>query len=108
MKIYYIPFKVETYIPVTIDDIEKRAFYSFKVPESSKLTIELKKLLNANIPGTFNNKAVRLKVIEGSNIYYVDSLGNIYNLNKITKTKLGDLENIIDKMILPQKSGHFS
>lgn len=99
MKINYIPFEVQTYVPVTIKDIENRAFYKFEVAENSELSIKLINILHNDNPGTFDYKMVRLKVQKGNKIYYVDSKGNIKVSMKITKGKKEDMEKVINEMI---------
>ncbi len=100
MKIYYIPFRNQTYLPVTVENIEEKSLYTFNVPAHSDLAIELTKLLNSDIPGVFDYYRVRLKMVKGNTSYYVDTKGNIINIsNKISKTNVEDLKSVLNKMI---------
>jgi len=103
MKIYYIPFKVETYVPVTTNDIESRAIYIFEVPNDSELAIKLTKMLEQDNHGAFDNKKVRLKVRSDDKIYYIDSEGHVMVSMKISQCNKEDIEKVIKEMISKYK-----
>ncbi|MBI4744935.1 MAG: hypothetical protein HY776_09015 [Actinobacteria bacterium] len=103
INVYYIPFKIQTYTPVTIQDIERRAFYKFKINSESELSIKLVKLLESKNRGKFDDKVVRLKVKIGEKIYYVDSEGNIKKGERITKVNTIDIEELLGMMIKKYK-----
>jgi hypothetical protein len=101
MKIYYMPFGIQTYVPVTKEDIEKRALYRLNVPQSSKDAIKILGLLDSgHETDDFNNQVVRLKVVTSAGrSYYADSMGNVEALSKRSRISLNDLEKVIDKLI---------
>ena len=62
VTIFYIPFNVHTYVPVTIDSIEKNAACRFVVPRTGKEAGSLRRDLENSTKGKFDNDVVRLKV----------------------------------------------
>lgn len=100
MKIYYVPFNVETYVPVTINNIEDMAFYKFEVHNNSELAIKLINLLEQNGHNDFDDKRVRLKVINNGKTYYVDSNCNIKVSGVVSKCNIKDIELILNEMIV--------
>ena len=103
MRIYYIPSRVKTYTPVTINDIEKRAFYRFEVPADLQLSIKLISILEQENYGDFNDKMVRIKIQREDKNYYIDSKGNVKGPIKISKGNMENIEKIINEMIVKYK-----
>lgn len=103
MKVYYIPFEVKTYVPVTIENIGNRAFYVFQITTESDQAKNLIKILDENDAGTFNSKMVRLKVQLQGKTYFVDSNGNVQKAMKISKANLVALKNSLNKIITEYK-----
>ena len=61
VKIYYLPFELETFTPVTRQDIEKRANYVFILGIEDPMVVQITEYLSENIEGQFINKVVRMK-----------------------------------------------
>ena len=102
VKIYFIPFKDETYGPITIDDIEDASIYSIWFTEKNAFIEKLKKLLESKEKSKgVDNDVIRLKVefVEERSIYFVDQEGNVMKNHKsnfrIPKKELENLEKEI-------------
>jgi len=79
VKIFYLPFDVGTYLPVTPDNIEEQAKCIFNLPLSDDIVTRLQNIFNLpHHKGDFINKLVRLK-IEGlhKEPILVDMEGNV-------------------------------
>jgi len=103
MKIYFIPFNVQTYVPVTMNNIEEKAFHVFEITNNSKLAIKLIRMLDQDNYGILDDKMIRLKLQNRDKIYYVDSKGNIKVSTKISKCDTEDVEKVINEMIAKYK-----
>jgi hypothetical protein len=63
VKIYYLPFDFETFVPVTIDTIEGQASCVLDVDGTSSDAKELRDLFLRLEPGAFDNRVVRVKAV---------------------------------------------
>lgn len=102
MKIFFIPFEVSTYIPVTMNDIEDRSLNTIWFAKDHVFSKEIKKILESNrTDKTIDNKVIRLKVVflKDNHIYYIDQNGIVLKDNKIhfllSKEKLNKIEKSI-------------
>jgi hypothetical protein len=96
--IYYIPFNVETYIPVTKSNIEEKSHYKFNI-SSKEFILHIKTMLNAMKEGQFLPKRVRLKLVMDSIEYFFDSEGGVEIDRRHFKVDKYELEEIIKKEI---------
>lgn len=75
--VYYMPFDVDTYVPVTTENIEEQSFCKLSFSESSDVAKSLIYLLTKATTGAFSNKVVRLKVSSPSADIFVDMDGGV-------------------------------
>jgi len=61
VTIFYLPFNLSTYTPVTIDSIEKAATCRFVISGGGKEAAGLRRALGNSTKGKFDNDVVRLK-----------------------------------------------
>lgn len=82
MKFYYFPFELETFTPITIEDIELRARCSFSLDNVSDQNT-VKSYLMDRTGGSFEYKRVRLKVILNQDkTFYVDAEGGSLEISE--------------------------
>ena len=62
VKLYYIPFNVESTLPVTENKIVTQAFYLITLPPQCDSITELKSYVGDLVPGRFVSDYVRLKI----------------------------------------------
>lgn len=106
VSIYYIPFGVETYVPVTTDNIEKSAQRYGRIDSGGRLSKKISDLLMAAGEGSFNSERVRAKLIYPNEvIVYVDNLGGVLTsemgARKIDERRLHRLGNLLEKATQP-------
>jgi hypothetical protein len=99
-----MPFEVETYTPVTVENIEERADCSVTInptnEEMEKLSLFLDELDN----GKFHPKKVRLKIegIQTEPIFF-DRFGAIQkgqkNLGRLSKNTFSLFQELIDNIV---------
>lgn len=97
IKIFYIPFDVGTYLPVTPENIEDQAQCIFKLSSKDSDIKTLKDILEASKSGSFIDKLVRLKVVSlYSKDVYVDFEGGMKKgsneLEKLTEQSFSKLK----------------
>ncbi|MBI1912830.1 MAG: hypothetical protein HYS21_12625 [Deltaproteobacteria bacterium] len=102
MKIFFIPFKVSTYIPVTMDHIEERSLNTIWFAKNHVFGEEIKKILESSrTDKKIDNKIIRLKVefLEDNHKYYIDQNGIVLKDDKInyllSKEEMSKLEKSI-------------
>lgn len=101
LKIFYTPFEIETYSPITPSTIEEQSHCSFQIEFTNDYKNSFYSIFSNLKRDTFDSKRVRLKLIGYGNApIYVDSQGRISNktgeyllsesqfkdLNKLLKT----------------------
>lgn len=91
MKLYFIPFEIQTYLPVTMEDIEnkssKRIWFSGDHAFCTWIQEALQsKRIDAKIDS--NNIRLKVEIVDKNNfvrsIYYVDSKGKVLKDGKKT------------------------
>src|ERR1017187_6700959 len=90
--VYYLPFKVETYVAVTKATIETAAAAKWTISDQSRAT-RLVSLLNGGVKveaKQFDENRVRVKVIAGAQIYFVDSEGVVQRGKKTVRIDVAD------------------
>lgn len=76
--IYYKPFNIGTYLPVTPDNIEQQANCVFRVPRSAIVVREIFSVLSEAPPGKFDYLVVRVKiVVDEHDVTFVDIDGGV-------------------------------
>jgi hypothetical protein len=105
LTIYYIPFNVETYSPVTKATISCSAEHKWII--TNTVTIgRLESILTNGSPAQFDSNRVRVKIVSNSETYYLDAAGVKTNKNesikidKIAFTRLLDSLSPNDKRAL--------
>ena len=100
-KLYFIEFKVQTYFPVTMEDVEKQSGFIFYFYKKNPLLIEIREILgNRSTVKTIDNKCIRLKIIYSEEKYFVDCNGVVLKNGKTTFL-LNDSEmKRLEKLIL--------
>jgi len=95
--VYFIPFEVETYAPVTPATIISQAWEKWTIssePETSRLI----NLLNLGNQADFDEKRVRGLVISDNQTYFIDSNGVVIRKGKLYMFKeKGELGITIEK-----------
>ena len=100
MEIYFIPFGVQTFFPVTMNDIENRSHHSIQVYGNKEFARTVLKLISGEkTVQNINGEAIRMKVVylkEGT-VFYIDAQG-IGVTNKgatfsLEKNRLAEIEN---------------
>tara|TARA_B100000768_G_C11145175_1_gene317855 strand:+ start:299 stop:718 length:420 start_codon:yes stop_codon:yes gene_type:complete len=76
--VYYMPFDVDTYVPVTAENIVEQSFCKLAFSESSDVAKSLKYLLTKATAGAFSNKVVRMRVSRPNGVdIFVDMDGGV-------------------------------
>ena len=63
VTMYYIPFTVATYVPVTTRSIEDKASCVLDLPRSSAAVVRLSEAIQAAKKGRFDDRVVRMKIV---------------------------------------------
>lgn len=109
MTVYFIPFRVETYVPITRATIRSLAWEKWTISsndESSRLI----NLLGHGVEATFDEGKVRGMVLADNKTYFLDSNGVVsqgnvgIQLNKDEFVKFQDLLRADERQIL-KKNG---
>lgn len=80
LTIYYIPFDVETFSPVTVDLIESQASCVFHLSALDPSAQRLRELLSRSADGEFDGRRVRLKAAGLAKApVFVDADGGLRN-----------------------------
>ncbi len=85
--VYFLPFRIETYVAVTRVTIETEAADRLMITEPSQVK-RLLALLNGGVkakPGEFSENRIRAKIITGDQIYYIDAEGVVEKGSTDTK-----------------------
>jgi hypothetical protein len=74
LTVYFIPYAVDTYVPVTPDDITCRAWEKWTITDATQAS-NLISLLTHGEKGDFSGRLVRMLVSSENKNYYVDQTG---------------------------------
>ena len=78
IRVFYLPFSVETFLPVTVDSIEEDAKCKFSFRPTNEDIATLRDLLSRVIATGFDRKRVRLKLVGLEEVaLYVDAEGGV-------------------------------
>jgi|ERR1700674_3726042 len=72
--VYFVPFEVETYVPITRATITSLAWEKWTISSKSE-TSRLISLLNQGDKGNFDENKVRCLVLSGDQTHFIDSNG---------------------------------
>jgi hypothetical protein len=72
--VYFVPFEIETYVPITRSTITCDAREKWTISEGFH-TSQLTNLLIPSDYATFDTKRVRVRIDFGKQIYYIDATG---------------------------------
>jgi hypothetical protein len=103
VTLFYVPFHYETYAPVTIESIEKKAHCVLRVSSSEKEMMVLLRLLGDAPKGRFDGKVVRLKAVglDPSPIF-VDRSGGVLKEQSeefsLSREAFGELKALLDAL----------
>ncbi len=78
MKIYYVPFEVETFVPITMEDIESRSHLVLWIYDNEQLVAEILSLLQGEKTSKeINDAGIRLKIenVKDETVFSVDREG---------------------------------
>lgn len=75
MKAFYIPFEVQTFLPVTRDTIETEADYIVSIPESSETYRTVRSAFQNRGAGTIDGCMIRLKIVMYDVTVWADAFG---------------------------------
>lgn len=90
MRVYFTPFEATTYVPLTMDDIEQRSSYIIwflkehpSVRETEHPFVSNLRHLLRSRPGRapIDNLFIRLKVVLGKEVFFVDQKGRVLDKN---------------------------
>lgn len=89
IAVHYLPFAAETFVPVTVDNIEEEARCAFRFEPSADESARLLDWFGRTGDGVFDGKRVRLKLagLEAAALY-VDAEGGV----RRGRRELGRLE----------------
>lgn len=73
-QIHYLQFNIRTFLPVTIENIEKYGKLKKNITNSKHVSL-FRQLINPVEIIQFNHSMVRAKLIFPDNIYYIDEKG---------------------------------
>lgn len=76
--VYYVPFDVETYIPITEASISCRAWEKWKISDRSKVS-RLLNIVKTGQKANFDRKRVRAEIIVAEQKYFIDAAGVVLN-----------------------------
>lgn len=89
--IFYIPFNADTYVPVTVESIEKMANCKFTLDHAAEEVHVLKDAIESSSAGAFDNRVVRLKAIGVfAHAIYVDIDGGMLYERSNKQRKLSE------------------
>lgn len=102
IQIFYIPFGVATYIPITAENIEQSAVKSSELDVSSHMAERLAEILSSASEGGFDEEMIRAKLVwPDSTVVYVDNYGGVKKgtstLRQLGSDRFSELKDIIEK-----------
>lgn len=79
IKAFYVPFGAETFMPITRENIERKALCVVEIDVSSTAADRVRSLIKRDKTGTFNDNRVRLKLSGAlDEDLFIDSAGNAF------------------------------
>lgn len=107
VKIYYIPIGVETYIPITVENIETFYHRYGEVDLDNRKFKKFLRMINEAAPGNFDGYIIRAKIIfPDDQIIYIDNDGGISfitpDTRKLTSSRLKKAGKILEDLTDPK------
>lgn len=94
VTVYFIPFEIETYVPVTKESIVCDSSEVWTVADKSQIA-DLTEILRAGSRATFNEKMVRVRIERNGAISYIDAKGTLaaakssYQIDRVRFARFG-------------------
>ncbi|MFQ5853603.1 MAG: hypothetical protein ACE5JU_23845 [Candidatus Binatia bacterium] len=108
MRIYFLPFGIVTYLPITMSNIEETSDYAIwfmkkHPPEEGEhpFISKIQKLLQSRpVRVAINEFAIRLKVVLNNDVFFVDQNGIVLEKSSgktfsLSKPQMEEIENDI-------------
>ena len=102
VRICYVPFGVETYVPMTVANIDSHCSHVGELDMHDKKYLDIQSLIRKAGVGSFKDEFVRVKIaVPGSDHIYIDNYGGVKiggyqcHLDASTLSKVG---KILDKV----------
>lgn len=101
MRVYFIPFEIQTYSAVTMNDIEAKSLYALWFTKEHSLISKFRRLLQSRpSPEKIDNMVIRLKVELPTLVFYVDQEGRVLERNRgdtfqLSKKQMAELKSSI-------------
>jgi hypothetical protein len=74
VTVYYVPFQIETYVPITESTIISKAWEKWALDSDEKIS-ELNTILHSGEQSKFEGARVRMLVVSANHKVYIDSNG---------------------------------
>ena len=104
-RVYYIPFHVQTYKPVTPQTIEQVAHQKLVLHEESDALRQLITALDYKaVPGQLDEQMVRLKVVWRFQTYLVDADGGARDKESNYQVNANEIEGLVKALISSETS----
>lgn len=108
-NLFYIPIGVETYVPITVENIEEAATKKGSLDLSSKVIKQILSFIDVAEPGIFDNESIRVKlVLSNDSLLYIDNRGGVL-IGKISKSlnkeTLSQVKSLIESQFDQSQGG---
>lgn len=102
VEIYYIPIGVETYVPITVENIESSAARHGELEISNQTIENILSVLGSSVEGEFDSEMLRVKMIfPDGEIIYMDNFGVISSsesgISKLQERSLNEAKGIFER-----------
>jgi hypothetical protein len=89
MKVYLIPFEIDTYVPVTMADIEVKSHFAIAFRKSHTFVTELRSSLTSKRSNRIiDDRVIRMRVQLSSEVFFVDQDGVVLEQTKGARYEL--------------------
>jgi hypothetical protein len=75
--VYFVPFALQTYVPITESTIVCDAWEIWTLSDTSKVSSLLGLVTKGSNGAVFDEKNIRVKIIRSNEPYYIDSEGTV-------------------------------
>jgi hypothetical protein len=106
VEIFYIPIGVETYVPITENNIESSAIRFGNAKESERALERIRIILETASDGEFDDEMLRAKItLPNKEVIYIDNRGGISSsvngTSKLGEQNLNDLKSVLESVTTP-------
>lgn len=77
IKIYAIPFEIETYLPVTKETIREKTWEEFELVDDAQIK-KFWTLFNNKNKGKFDHDKIRCLIVANDRRHFIDADGNVF------------------------------